>query len=387
MAIDPLKNLPKNRALQYKKESIEKGKGVKLYDVDLAIAEHMIDTVLPTVEIFQEKQKVPVVYGNPERWKSVQKEGYLRDRNGMLQIPLVMFKRNSISRDDSFANTMNRHVSYPSVSRYSKKHKYDKFSAMTGTKRPVELYDVVMPDYVNITYEVIIWTDFTEHMNKIVEAFQYATDEYWGDKGGFKFRVKIDSFDNTTEISEGSQRIVRTNFTMAVYAYLLPEQFDNETTHKKSLRPKKVVWGTETDLTGLGNGGSVTNSKIEKQLYNEYSDIIDFMSIRGSKEATFVDADTFKLTNVELPKLPPDLVGVFDTNDWFRVYINGVFVPNTKYSYTGSYSENEIYFNFNTGSLSVSGSYPTDLQSTTTDLGYILESSDEFGVTGKFIEL
>ena len=53
-------------------------------------------------------------------------------------------------------------------------------------------------------------------MNKVVEAFQYATDEYWGDKSGFKFRVKIDSFDNTTEISEGSQRIVRTNFTMKV---------------------------------------------------------------------------------------------------------------------------------------------------------------------------
>ena len=387
MAVDPLKNKPINRALQYKKESVEKGKGVKLYDVDLAIAEHMIDTVLPTVEIFEEKQKIPVVYGNPERWKAIQKDGFLRDRKGVLQIPLVMFKRNSIARDDSFANTMNRHVSYPSVSRYSKKHKYDKFSAMTGTKRPVELYDVVMPDYVNITYEVIIWTDFTEHMNKIVEAFQYATDEYWGDKEGFKFRVKIDNFDNTTEVSEGSQRIVRTNFTMAVYAYLLPEQFDNETTHKKSLRPKKVVWGTETDLTGLGRGGSVTNSQLEKQLYNEYSDIIDFMSIRGSQEATFVDADTVKLQNVELPKLPPDLVGVFDTNDWFRVYINGVFIPNSKYSYTGSYGDNEIYFNFSTGSLSVSGSYPDDLQSSATDLGYILESDDEFGITGKFIEL
>ena len=387
MAVDPLKNKPINRALQYKKESIEKGKGVKLYDVDLAIAEHMIDTVLPTVEIFQEKQKIPVVYGNPERWKAIQKDGFLRDRKGVLQIPLVMFKRNSIARDDSFANTMNRHVSYPSVSRYSKKHKYDKFSAMTGTKRPVELYDVVMPDYVNITYEVIIWTDFTEHMNKIVEAFQYATDEYWGDKEGFKFRVKIDNFDNTTEVSEGSQRIVRTNFTMAVYAYLLPEQFDNETTHKKSLRPKKVVWGTETDLTGLGKGGSVTNSQLEQQLYNEYSDIIDFMSIRGSQEATFVDADSIKLENVELPKLPPDLVGVFDTNDWFRVYINGVFIPNTKYSYTGSYEDNEIYFNFSTGSLSVGGTYPDDLQSSGTDLGYILESVDEFGITGKFIEL
>jgi len=381
MAVDPLKKLPKNRALQYKKESIEKGKGVKLYDVDLAIAEHMIDTVLPTVEILQEKQKVPVVYGNPERWKSIQKDGFLRDKKGMLQIPLVMFKRNSIARDDAFANTMNRHISYPSISKYSKKHRYDKFSAMTGTKKPVEFYDVVMPDYVNITYEVIIWTDFTEHMNKIVEAFQYATDEYWGDKEGFKFRVKIDNFDNTTEVSEGTQRIVRTNFTMAVYAYLLPEQFDNETTHKKSLSPKKVVWGTETDLTG----GEISFSK--QKVYNEYSDVIDFMSIRGSQEATFVDADSFKLTNVELPKLPPELDGVFDTNDWFRVYINGVFVPSAKYSYTGSYVDNEVVFNFSTGSVSPGGVYPDDLQSSTTDLGYILENDDEFGVTGKFKEL
>ena len=383
MAIDPLKNIKPNRATQYKKESIEQGKGVKLYDVDMAIAEHMIDTVLPTVEIFQEKQKIPVVYGNPERWKSVQRDGYLRDKKGVLQIPLVMFKRNSINRDDALSNTMNRHVSYPSVSRYSKKHKYDKFSAMTGTEKPVEMYDIVIPDYVNITYEVIIWTDFTEHMNKIVEAFQYATDEYWGDKGGFKFRTRIDSFDNTTELSEGSQRIVRTNFTMVVKAYLLPEQFDNESTHKKSITPKKVVWGVETDLTGGGG----TPSLAKQSLYNEYSDVIDFMSIRGSQRATFVDADTAKITNVELPKLPSELNGVFDTKDWFRVYLNGVFVPSTKYSYTGSYGSNEITFNFPTGSLSVGGSYPADLIATSTELGYILENTDEIGITGKFIEL
>lgn len=381
MAIDPLKNLPLNRATQYKKESIEIGKGVRLYDVDLAIAEHMTDTVLPTVEIFQEKQKVPVIYGNPERWKAVRKDGYLRDKKGQIQIPLVMFKRNSIARDDTLQSTMNRNVSYPSVSKYSKKHRYDKFSAMTGTSRPVQMYDIIMPDYVSITYEIIIWTDFTEHMNKIVEAFQYATDEYWGDKSGFKFRVRIDSFDNTTEVGEGTQRIVRTNFTMVVNAYLLPEKFDNQSTHKKSITPKKVVWGLETDLTG----GSLSFSN--QSLQNEYSDVIDFMSIRGSQEGTFVDADSIKLSNVELPKLPPELNGVFDTDDWFRVYINGVFIPSAKYSYTGSFADNEIIFNFSTGSLPVSGSYPDDLQSSATDLGYILESTDEFGITGKFIEL
>ena len=372
MAVDPLRKVPINRGEEIKREPIEIGKGVKLYDVDLAIAEHMIDTVVPTVEVFREKVKIPVLYGNPERWTSVQKNGYLRDKKGQLQIPIIMFKRNSIARDDSMGNTMNRHVSYPTVSKFSKKHKYDRFSAMTGTTRPVEQYDVVIPDYVSITYEVMIWTDFTEHMNKIVEAFQYATDEYWVDKSGFKFRVKIDNFDNTTEVGEGSQRIVRTTFTMVVNAYLLPEQFDNRSTHKKSFSAKKVVWGLEWDLTG-GTGAS-TNSQVKQKMYNEYSDIIDFMSIRGSQEATFVDADTIKLTNVKTPKLPAELADSFNENDRFRVYVNGVYIPPAKYSYTSSYVDNEIVFNFNTGSVI-----------SATELGYELEVSDEIGITGKFI--
>ena len=374
MAVDPLKNVNFNRGTQLKREGNELGKGVRLYDVDLAIAEHMIDTVVPSVEAFNEKIKVPVMYGNPERWASIRKNGYLRDKNGMLQIPLIMFKRNSISRDDTMPNTMNRHVSYPTVTKFSKKHKYDRFSAMTDTTRPVQQYDIVMPDYVSISYEVMIWTDFTEHMNKIVEAFQYATDEYWGDKSGFKFRVKIDNFDNTTEVGEGTQRIVRTTFTMAVNAYLLPEKFDNEPTHTKSLSPKKVVWGLEWDLTG--GDGAGTNSVTKQKMYNEYSDIIDFMSVRGSQEGTFVDGDSVKLTNVELPKLPPELSESFNEDDRFRVYINGVLIPAAKYSYTSSYTNNEIVFNFSTGSAI-----------SATDLGYEIDSGDEIGITGKFIEL
>ena len=374
MAVDPLKNVNFNRATQIKREGNELGKGVRLYDVDLAIAEHMIDTVVPSVEAFNEKIKVPVMYGNPERWASIRKNGYLRDKNGMLQIPLIMFKRNSIARDDTMPNTMNRHVSYPTVTKFSKKHKYDRFSAMTDTTRPVQQYDIVMPDYVSISYEVMIWTDFTEHMNKIIEAFQYATDEYWGDKSGFKFRVKIDNFDNTTEVGEGTQRIVRTTFTMAVNAYLLPEKFDNEPTHTKSLSPKKVVWGLEWDLTG--GDGAGTNSVTKQKMYNEYSDIIDFMSVRGSQEATFVDSDSVKLTNVELPKLPPELSESFNEDDRFRVYINGVLIPAAKYSYTSSYTNNEIVFNFSTGSAI-----------SATDLGYEIDSGDEIGITGKFIEL
>ena len=250
MATDPLKK-PINRANQLKTEK-QFNAGIKLYDIDLTIAEHMIDNVVPTLEILGDNVPVPVLYGNAERWKGIQKDGFLRDKNGQLQVPLVMFKRNSIERDDNMSSMMNRHVSYPAQSRYSAKHKYDLFSQMTNTNRPVEQYNITMPDYVTLTYEVIIWTDFTEHMNTIIEKFQYATDEYWGDRAGFKFRTKIDSFDNTTEVSDGSQRIIRTNFTMVVNAYLLPEKFANQPTTQKALTIKKVVWNL--DVTGSNAG-------------------------------------------------------------------------------------------------------------------------------------
>ena len=59
----------------------------------------------------------------------------------------------------------------------------------------------------------------------------------------------------------------------------------------------------------------------------------------------------------------------------------------TKYNFVHGDSNDEIIFNLATGSLSVGGVYPADLQSTQTELGYILENTDEFGITGKFIEL
>ena len=52
MAVDPLKNMPLNRGTQLKREGNELGKGVRLYDVDLAIAEHMIDTIVLSVEAY-----------------------------------------------------------------------------------------------------------------------------------------------------------------------------------------------------------------------------------------------------------------------------------------------------------------------------------------------
>jgi hypothetical protein len=55
MALDPMRR-PLNRAEQLKTEPRNQ-MGIRLYDVDLAIAEYMTDTVVPTVESLGEKGK------------------------------------------------------------------------------------------------------------------------------------------------------------------------------------------------------------------------------------------------------------------------------------------------------------------------------------------
>ena len=357
-----------NRALQ-RSISKEFVKGVKLIDVDTTIAEYMVDTIIPDVEENGNKVKVPLLYGNAERWNNARKEGYLRDQRGRIQIPLVMFKRNSIDRQDGMAQFKDVNT-LPAYKKYSPKNKYERFSLQLGAKRPYEQYEVSVPDYVTVTYEVMIWTAFTEHMNTIVEAFQYATDRYWGKENGFKFRTRIDSFDNQQEVGEGSERIIRTSFTMVVNAYLLPETYDEKPQVKKLFTPKKVVWGVETDLTGQ----TFTNPNI----YNEYQNVINFVAIRGSKDAVFVNGTTAKLTNVELPILPQELIGVFDTRNWFRIYINGLFITPDAYTFTFNGTTNEIFFTFDLSKV---------FEQRNNSIVNTLESDDEISITGKFIEL
>jgi hypothetical protein len=347
-----------NRAKQL---SIDKEyiKGVKLIDVDTTIADYIAESILPDLDDSGNKLKVPLIYGNAERWEGARKNGYLRDKRGRIQIPLVMFKRNSVERDESYMHFRDQ-MYMTAYKKYSEKNRYERFSLDAATKPSYELYSVQIPSYVTVTYEVMIWTSFTEHMNDIVEAFQQATDKYWGKVDAHKFRARINSFDTTQEVAESSERLVRTTFSIEVRAYLLPETFDNKPTVKKELTPKRVVFGIETDLSG--------NLFANPTVYNEYAQVIDFIAVRGSQMATFVNGTTVKLTNVKKPLLPSELIGVFDTDNWFRIYVNGDFISPAYYIYTYNGTTKEIIFTFQ-------------------NLSFLIEAEDEIAITGKFEEL
>ena len=48
-------------------------KGVKLIDIDTTISEYMVNTIVPDLEENNNKIKVPLIYGNAERWTNARK--------------------------------------------------------------------------------------------------------------------------------------------------------------------------------------------------------------------------------------------------------------------------------------------------------------------------
>jgi hypothetical protein len=83
---------------------------------------------------------------------------------------------------------------------------------------------VMIPDYMDLMYEGMIWTEYQAQMDKVIEQINVENDEFWGDRNNFKFRVSIDSFDTQSDIPDSGDRIIRATFQMKISAYLIPER-------------------------------------------------------------------------------------------------------------------------------------------------------------------
>ncbi len=232
-----------NRATQIRRDQDSfKNFTITLLDIDSAIFEYMDKVINLTVEDNGENVKVPLFYGSPERWKSIQTDGGIRDNQGKLQLPAIMFKRNTVAKNPNLT-TLNRHLNIQVVKKFDEKNKYDRFSLLTSASAPVaQILNVTMPDHVTLTYEFMMWTEYVEQMNTLIEKINFAAEEYWGDPKRFKFRVYITDYTNTTEVNSGKDRMVRTTFNMTVQAYLLPDSFENKKlTTTKTLTQRRIV--------------------------------------------------------------------------------------------------------------------------------------------------
>lgn len=224
---------------------------VGLKDVDETIVYYYNNVIKPSVIQNGTKKNVPIIYGSPERWAAVQKDGFLRDKNGKVQYPIIMFKRASVTKNRSLGNKLdaNNPVNFGIFKKnYSKKNVYDRFSILTNRKPVDEYYGVIIPDYVDIVYSCSIFTEYTEQMNKIVESINFASDSYWGDPERFNFRASIDSFQTTTEVTKGEDRVVKTTFDIKMSGYIIPDSINTSIANMNKFYSKSSVsFGIEAE--------------------------------------------------------------------------------------------------------------------------------------------
>ena len=238
---------------------------ITLKDIDTAILNHVKNVMKPQVKEANETFKIPVYYGNEERWKAVRKRGVLRDKNGALILPLIMLKRTEVTRNDLSGQAYphdlkSEFVNVVRNSSWSKDNQYDRFSVQQGHKPAYENIVTTMPTYSDITYEVILWTNFIEQMNTLIESFVDQSHTYWGNSTDMKFVCTIDNISDASEMSERGERFIKSTFSVTTKAYLLPEYTNSVVTNeisnlRKSLTPSKVVFGFE---------GNATNEQIKK---------------------------------------------------------------------------------------------------------------------------
>ena len=225
---------------------------VTLKDIDGSVMNFVKNIIRPTIKENGEVFKVPILYGNEERWKSARKRGVIRDKKGALILPLIMFRRTEVSKNMDLAvgmeHDLRREGEEMVVGRqWSKTNQYDRFSVLQGQKPVYEYLVTTVPNYVNLTYEFVLWTNFIEQMNPLVENFIEYNNQYWGDGLDTKFYSLLESISDASEMNQNGERFIKSNFTVTTKAYLLPEEYNSVVTNKisnlKTRRsPGKVVF-------------------------------------------------------------------------------------------------------------------------------------------------
>ena len=206
---------------------------ITLKDIDTAVINHIRNVMKPVVRESNEIIKVPVMYGNEERWKSVRSRGVLRDKSGAIILPVMIVKRTGLAMNPDMPLSFDNDVrgKFISVVRssngWSKNNRYDRFSVLTGQKPVEEFVKTGMPDFVICSYSIVMMTAFMEQMNDLNTIMVEHLETYWGDSNSYRFLSALSGdISDATEMESDGERIIKNELTIEIKGYMIPEFTD-----------------------------------------------------------------------------------------------------------------------------------------------------------------
>ena len=228
-----------------------KGFSIGLKEIDTAVIKHIRNIMKPKVREQNEVISVPVLYGNEERWKSIKARGTLRDKNGVIILPMIVLKRTSVGFDESMPLSFDNDVQgkfisvVRSSSGWSKNNRYDRFAVLTGQQPVQEFVKTGMPDFVRCSYSIVMMTSFIEQMNDLNTLWIEHLETYFGDQTSYRFLSSLDGdISNEIEMESQGERMIRNELTIEIKGYMIPEftdtVFGKTAELSRAYTPKKV---------------------------------------------------------------------------------------------------------------------------------------------------
>jgi hypothetical protein len=340
------------------------------------------------------KQNIPVIFSDAERWKTAQKDGVYRDKDGRIMLPIITVRRDNLERNRNLShkldgNTVNIFQTYEK--KYTTKNQYDNFAVLTNRVPVKEFYNVVVPDYYTLTYTCTIYTSFYEDINKIIEDISFRADSYWGEPGKFLFKARIDSFPITNEITDGSDRRFVSTYTLTMNGYLTPSNIGKHlaanalkyrskaqvlftmeassqdvenVTFKAPNKPKKALTSyipEGVNVTNVTNQITVISSSLD-------TPVVTYLNTSETKKAasylTTSNTATFLNTAFKVAPVGSGLPATSVSD--FKFFVNGVYVDVTHVTSFAEVGSNTV-LTINAGTL-----------------GYGFDTQDDIVAVGKF---
>ena len=295
-----------------------------LEDVDKAVF-NLFDNQIPLYYDKEgEQHKVPVIFATGERFAILRRKKPLQDKTGALILPLISITRSSLenvpqkgmSNNQMFPHILKKRLNQKdlehrqsknieglengaSLNRDNKNNK-DFLLNPRFKNNVIETIEIPPIKYFGVSYEVTIWSSFTQQMNRFIESIMSAYTINPGQQfkiespKGYWFPAFIDSsfsMDASYEEFTDSERYIKYTFSVSSTGYLiLPNIKGGKTALRSFLSAPQLSFDIENGL--------------DENVPNEVG-----------IEANSADADIFDVLMTEDGYVPSQMVGVNDLDN------------------------------------------------------------------------
>ena len=289
-----------------------------------------------------ELKKPLIIFATGERWALAKKLYPPRDKSKMLLLPAISIRRTGFeqTKEDISGRGINQSTGYLTIKRklssYDKDYQnmLNKLALKNLTNLPTtsnrgnsvgefknspnrkqggllnpnlgnnvwEILTIPQPQFFTTTYEVVFWTQYTAHMNEMIEKFvssylpQEKAFKLTTDKGYWFMAYVEDSFQNSDNFDDfkDSERIIRYTITMKVKGYILaPQGSTDQVPIKRWVSSPSISF----DVLDYGQASQLAStSRLDKSVDVLASDKFVLTDLQADPQTAQTKTTTEKLT-------------------------------------------------------------------------------------------